>query len=61
MGRLRWSGHVKRREEGNWLRCMDLEIEGRNPKGQKGDLETGRKRGFEVDGCGGGGRGLLEV
>ena len=35
LGRLRWFGHVKRREEGNWLkRCMDLEIEGRNPKGR---------------------------
>jgi len=35
LGRLRWFGHVKRREEGNWVRrCMDMEIEGRNPKGR---------------------------
>lgn len=34
LGRLRWFGHVKRRENGNWVkRCMDMEIiEGRNPK-----------------------------
>ena len=35
LGRLRWFGHVKRREEGNWVRrCMDMEIEGKNPKGR---------------------------
>ena len=35
LGRLRWFGHVKRREEGNWVRrCMDMENEGRNPKGR---------------------------
>ena len=46
---------MKRREEGNWVRrCMDMEIEGRMPKA---DLETGRERRFEVDGCGGGGGG----
>ena len=34
LGKLRWSGHVKRREEGNWVRrSMDMEIEGRNPMG----------------------------
>ena len=28
LGRLRWFGHVKTREEGNWVkRCMDIEIE----------------------------------
>ena len=31
--RLRWFGHVRRREESSWLRCMDMEIEGRNLKG----------------------------
>ena len=31
--RLRWLGHVWRREESSWLRsCMDMKIEGRNPK-----------------------------
>ena len=35
LGRLRWFGHVKRRDEGNWVRkCMDMEIEGKNPKGR---------------------------
>ncbi len=35
MGRLRWFGHVRRREESSWVRrCMDMEIEGRNPKGR---------------------------
>ena len=60
LGRLRLFEHVKRREESNWVkRCMNLEIEGRNPKGcpKLVDLETGRKRGFEVDGCGRGGGG----
>ena len=33
--RLRWFGHVRRRKESSWLRrCMDMEIEGRNPKGR---------------------------
>ena len=33
--RLRWFGHVRRREESSWLRrCMDMEIESRNPKGR---------------------------
>ena len=35
MGRLRWFGHMRRREESSWVRrCMDMEIEGRNPKGR---------------------------
>ena len=35
LGRLRWFGHVKRREEGNYVkRCMDMDIESRNPKGR---------------------------
>ena len=35
LSRLRWFGHVKRRDEGNWVRkCMDTEIEGKNPKGR---------------------------
>ena len=34
LDRLRWFGHVKRREKGIWVkRCMEMEIEGRNPKG----------------------------
>ena len=34
LGRLRWFGHVKRREDYWVRRCMDMEIESRNPKGR---------------------------
>ena len=35
LGRLRWFGHVKRSDEGNWVRkCMDMEVEGEDPKGR---------------------------
>ena len=35
MGRLRWFGHIRRKEESSWVRrCMGVEIEGRTPKGR---------------------------
>ena len=35
LGRLRWFGHVKRRDEGNWVRkCMVMEIKRKNPRGR---------------------------
>ena len=37
-GRLRWRGHVERREESNWLRrCMKLEVQGKRQTGGQGN------------------------
>ena len=32
--RLRWFGHVKRRDENSILRTMELKVEGRRPVGR---------------------------
>ena len=34
-GRLRWRGHVERRDEANWVKkCMYMEVEGKKPRGR---------------------------
>jgi hypothetical protein len=38
-GRLRWRGHVERREDTNWVKkCMYLEVEGKKPRKTWGEV-----------------------
>ena len=41
--RLRWYGHVLRKDDGDWVKkCMEYEVEGSKTKGNtKEDLERG--------------------
>jgi len=40
--RLRWYGHVLRKEDDNWVKkCMEYEVEGSRPRKTKEDLNRG--------------------
>ena len=46
--RLRWYGHVLRKDDDDWVKkCMEYEVEGSRPRGKtKEDLERGCSRGL---------------
>jgi len=46
--RLRWYGHVLRKDDDDWVKkCMEYEVEGSRPRGKtKEDLERGCPRGL---------------
>jgi len=44
--RLRWYGHVLRKDD-DWVKkCMEYEVEGPRPTGRPEDLERGCQRGL---------------
>ena len=32
--RLRWYGHVLRKEDNDWVKCMEYEVDGSRPRGR---------------------------
>ena len=45
--RLRWYGHVLRKDDDDWVKkCMECEVEGPRPRGRPENLERGCPRGL---------------